>query len=55
MKEFSTLVELLDWDFLTFLYNHNGKNIETVCNLPLLEVAKQHEIFCEVKEVLMRA
>ena len=54
MKEFSVLVELFDWDFLTFLYNHNGKSVENVCNLPLVEIAKQYELFEDVKEVLCR-
>lgn len=52
MKEFSTLVDLLDWEFLRFLYSRNGKNIEAVCNLSLLEVAQQYDIFCDIKDLL---
>lgn len=54
MKTFSILVELFDWDFLTFLYKHNEKSIERVCNLSLVEITTQYELFEEVKEVLIR-
>lgn len=52
MKTFSILVELFDWDFLTFLYRVNGKNVENVCNLSLSEISNQYEYFQVAKGVI---